>query len=103
MTDRFIDTHLDFCTVVPLDADMRNLPAPEDSASESQIVHPAIPGESAHAIGQMMGTHEVQETRPEGANAPVGFHGVLCRSDGSALGNPGAGAGAVCYRINHSG
>ena len=51
-----------------------------------------------------MGTHEVQETSFKGANAPVGFHGVLCRSDGSALGNPGSGgAGAVCYRINPSG
>ena len=91
-------------SVVPLDADMRNLPAPEVPVSESQIVHPALPGESTHALGQMMGTHEVQETRSEGANAPVGFHGVLCRSDGSALGNRGAGgAGAVCYRINQSG
>ena len=44
-------------------------------------VHQAKPGESAHAIGLMIGTREVQETRPEGANAPV----VLCRSDGSAI------------------
>ena len=89
---------MDVCTVVPLDADKRNLPAPEEPVSESQIVHPAVSGESAHALGQMIATREVQETRPEGANAPVGFYGVLCRSDGSALGNPGAGgAGTVCY------
>ena len=91
MTDRFTDTHLDICTVVPLDADKRNLPAPEEPVSESQIDHPAISGESAHAMGQMIETQEVQETRPEGESAPVGFHGVLCRSDGSALGNPDAG------------
>ena len=42
MTDRFIDTHLEFCTVVPLAADMRKLPAPDVPVSESQIVHPAF-------------------------------------------------------------